>query len=402
MGMRRPPGGDDLGFEEIGFQETPDPKKISTRAQAQAVAEKEDAGGLEAGPWYMDAIGDVLNPVDFAAGAATGGLRAAGEGVQALAKGATRPLAAAGERQTAINLIKNPAKLEPYARGLVEDAAGKMSERIGQKEDALRALIKGKQGEINPDLVSEVMPQYGQKLAERRRGMVPDGVGGMVEKQLDSGRVPVDLDSMLRVKRVGDKLKNYAFSDAQNPQVVARAKNASNVSDVARRQIYENAPGSEEILSQMGGDIRLKNFLTKRGGKNPVSTIMTTPGSMRDSVVAQVDEAAGSNLRNVGKNLRQAKEDLIEPMHFVRPLQLPAEIAKTGKRAAIAAGSAANSALNSVGKIPGMGVASQLGGYAAARDMVGGTRSASDLTPQNDDMGFEELGFEELPPRRGR
>lgn len=389
---------------ESEMQRRKNPKLITTREQAQAVAEKEDAGGLEAGPWYMDMAKDLLNPIDAVAGIATGGAKAAGQGLRGAAKAVATPLEVAGERQTAINMVKNPAQLEPYARGLVDDAAGKMSERIGSKDQALRELLKGKQGQINPDRVSEIMPNFGAKLAERRTGMVPDGLGGQVLQKLEQGPVDVTGDQLLRIKRTGDGLKNYSFSDSMNPQVVQRAKNASNVSDVARQQIYDIAPGSQELLGEMGKDVRLKNFLTKRASKNPVSTIQTTPGTLKDSVVAQVDEATGSGLRKAGERLQQARTDLFDPSRYFSIEGVIPEVAKTARRGAIATGSFANDGINQMSKVPGLNAAGNAFGYGSAIGVADemGPSPAPNERPAADRQAMIEQIQAELLRRQGQ
>lgn len=358
-----------------------DPNRITTREQAVARAEEMDAGGLEAGPWYMDMAKDVLNPVDAVAGIATGGARAAGEGVEQLAKVGTRPIAIAGERQAAIDMVKAPAKLESYTRGLLDDAAGKMSTRIDSKEDALRTLIKGRQGNINPDVVSEVMPHYGAKLAQRRgTETVRGSMGEPIEQVAQQGQVQVPLESLLRVKRVGDKLKKYSPTDAMNPNAAPRMQNASRASDVARQQIYDNAPGSEDILAEMGKDIKLKNFLTKRAQKNPVSTVQSKPATLKDSVLAQVDDAAGTNLRGAGQRLEQAKGDLIEPANFLRPLQAPAEIAKTVKRGVLEVGAVGDDILKQGASLPGAKTGAKALGWGTALE-AGDDLSVPDAEP---------------------
>lgn len=380
----------ELSALKAEVEKVANPKRVTTREQALANAEAVD-GPTEGGPWYMDVAGEMLNPVDAVAGMATGGLKAAGHGVRALGNLLRKPVAAMGERQAAINMIKNPATLEPYARGLIDDAAGKMSSRIGSKDDALRALLQGKTGKINPDTVSEVMPQFGEKLAARRTGITKGSMGEDVASRLPSGDVEVSGDQLLRMKRVGDKQKNYSFSDSLNPQTVAKAKDASRMSDVARSQIYDIAPGSEEVLESMGKDIRLKNFLQKRGGSNPVSTIMTQPGTLKDSIVAQADEAAGTGLRAAGSRLQSAKKDIIEPKNFLRPLQLPGEVAKVGKRAAIAGGSAVNKTLGAVASTPGMVRSADALGYATAKNSLAPSEEAPEQSSDWTDQDEQEL-----------
>lgn len=443
------------------YQGIPEADKIRTADEAQQRAE-ENTLALEDGPAHMELAKEMLNPVDLAMGGLPfisapirKGMSAAGEVAKGVSKAAARPLELAAEKQLAIDITKDPARLEPYARGLVEDAAEKINSGIGSKEKTLKELIKGKQGEMNPDVVSEIAPKYGQRLAERRltpvtrdvptgikyneimsqdplelqqtvkgaqriaeppTGQVdmfkgpdqmpapydaqsfqpkPDTVRDVkvkspeqsfdwqeqygfplkqtVMEKAPSGNVPVDLENILRIKRMGDKLKNYSFTDAMNPSVVAKAKNASRASDVARAQLYKNAPGSEELLGAMGKDIRLKNYLTGKGAKNPVSAIQASPGTLKSSVLAQIDNAAGTRLAEKGQQLIDAKKSLIEPKNLTRPLKAPSELFKIGERGVTAVGSGLNKlgekASNLFGKVPMSGEILDRSAFSGAKSL---------------------------------
>jgi hypothetical protein len=400
----------------------PELDKIRTAEQAQDVREQVDLP-LEAGPAHMEIAKDVLWPVDALAsigGPVAKGMRSAGNVARGASNVALKPFEIAAERQAAIDLVKDPAKLEPHARALVEGAAEKMSGRIGEQEKTLQELIKGRQGQINPDRVSEIMPQYGAKLAERRGAeIVPGSMGEEVVSQAQNGPVDVDLNSLLRIKRVGDKMKNYGFTDAMNPNTVAKAKDASRVSDIARQQIYQNAPGSEEVLGQMGKDIRLKNYLTGKGGKNPISAMQAAPGTLKSSVLAQIDQAAGTNLAQEGDKIRTASKSLIDPSNLVRPLKMPSELWKIGGRATTRLGSGIQSGLESasnvMNKIPGAQGLVDRSAFSGARDMFQGHMDPeakpnlqvnTDLNQQGQDQPTREELIrqlqEEMAKRQGR
>lgn len=370
-----------LKFEVAKIQ---NPNLITTREQALARAEEADQGGLEAGPWYMEFAKEMLNPVDMAAGAIPAMRKAAGNlGREAIEQTAGRAVGAAGERQAAIDLVKNPAGLEAYSRGLLEDAASKMGGRIQTKEDALRNLIKGVKGEINPDAVSEVMPKLGAKMAARRAPQEVIGpFGETVKVAGESGPVSVKGRQLLRIKRVADKAAKFGKTDVMNPNAAPRIEGAKRVGDIARRQLYEQAPGSEEILGQMGKDIRLKNYLTGRAAKNPVSALQAKPGTLKESVLAQIDEATGSSLRKSGDRLEQGVADLIKPREFLRPLQAPAELAKVGRRAAIKGGELIGRGAEALSRVPGATAAQDLASFATARGLVNPLATSTPAQPQ--------------------
>lgn len=390
-----------------------DPNRITTEEQARSRAESVDEGGLEAGPWYMDIAKDVLNPVDSLAGLLTGGARAAGQGVRSLGKKALeKTLGGAAEQQAVIDLVNKGSGLAPRAASLIEDAAKGISERgIAPKEAKLRGLLQGTSGEINPDVVANVFPNYAKKLAEKRGTVqvpVPisldrelqqniplEGLGTkMVEKNVPQGRVPVSGEQLLRIKRGADKAAG--FSKAQAPfSETAASKNANArlVGDLARDQIYESAPGSEEVLSQMGRDIKLKDFLRKKGASNPVGLLKSTPGTTKDSLLAAADEVAGSSLRPYGNKIERAVELQMNPSNLVRPLKALSETYKIGTRGAIKAGSVAHGGLQTAGNVLGKSVAPEALGYGGA---IEGLESLKPLQPSNN------VPLEESAPRDDR
>lgn len=361
------------------------PSRVTTREQALANAEGAD-GSLESGPWYMDLAKDVLNPVDAAAGFATGGMKAAGQGVRSLAKGVVGgTVGKAAEQQGVINLVNDGAGLAPKAKELISQAAQSISEKgIRPKEDALRALLQGKSGQVNPDAVAKVFPQYAAKLAERRAPQTILGpLGEEVSTAGTSGSVDVPLERILRLKRGADKAAGYSKSQAMfNEAAASKNAEARAVGDIARNQIYQNAPGSEQVLGDMGKDIRLKNFLTKKADSDPVGLLKSKAGTTKDSILAAADEAAGSNLRGYGDKIENAVDLQMNPKHLVNPLGVMPEVRKMATRAAIKTGSGINSAAEGVGSVLGAVNAPEALGFAGARELTQGALPSENSAPQ--------------------
>lgn len=361
------------------------PNRVTTREQALANAEGVD-GSLESGPWYMDFAKDVLNPVDAAAGLATGGMKAAGQGVRSLAKGAVDgAVGGAAERQSVINLVNDGAGLAPKAKELATQAARGITENgIKPKEAALRELVQGKTGQINPDVVAEVFPNYAKKLAERRAPETIIGpLGESIQTAGTSGPVEIPLERFLRIKRGADSAAGYSKTAAPFQEGAAiKNANAKRLGDVARTQIYENAPGSQQVLADMGKDIKLKQFLTKKSNSDPVSLLKSKPGTMRDSLLAQTDNIAGSNLRGYGEKIRDAVDLQMNPKNLVNPLGVAPEVRKMATRAAIKTGSGIHAAAEGTGKVLGAAGVPEAVGYAGAREVTEGMLPSEPSAPQ--------------------
>lgn len=349
------------------------PNTVSDRAGALKKAMEVDAP-LEAGPWYMDLAKDVLNPVDAAAGLATGGMKAAGQGIRSLAKGAAeQTLGRAADKQAMIDMVNKGSTLAPYAKGIVDDAATKLSTKIGEKDAALKALLQGSKGEINPDLVANVFPNYAKKLGEKASRVEGKIISPLGEEITTStpGRAELSGQQLLRLKRGADKAAGYSSSAAPFSEAAAsRNAQARQLADVARGQIYQTH-GAEDALGSMGKDIRLKQFLTKGANRDPISLLKSKPGTMKDAALATADEAVGSNLRGAGDKIQSAIDLQMNPKNLVHPLGMMPEVRKIATRAAIKTGDALNTGAEVAGSALGAAKVPELAGYAGAREMAG-------------------------------
>lgn len=400
MGLRRPPN--DLGFEEVGFEEIQDPNRVTTREQALERAmqvENQNRGfGVE------DVVADLVNPIEWLA---TGGkvIKAGAAGARELMSLGERGLANAA-KQAAMNEAVKKGTSTALLEGALESGAQKAAQKINASEAGLRELIKGKTGQINPDVVSEIMPTLGRKMAEKRPSTLVSSPGVMTREAQQAipleglppqvseviaqqGQVPVKAEKLLRIKRAADKQAKFSKSDIMNPQAAPRIEKAARVGDVARRQLYDIAPGSEEVLSQMGTDIKLKNFLQGRAMKNPQSALSGKPGTLKYERLKAADRALGTDLSKTAERLGVARDladtSITEPVEFA---------VKNAKKAAYSAAGAGNKALGAVSR----SVVPELAAGGLTKEM------AQALLPDNrrknkstmDDLGFEELGFEEI------
>lgn len=382
-------------------QEQPGKPRITTREQALEQAMSVDAP-LET---------PLIAPDELIVGPLTGGLKAAGMGARALyQKTVGGALGKAAAKQEMINTIKGGSELAPWARGKIDEAISALDVgRPGQASDqALRELIKGKTGQINPDVVAETFPNYAKKLAERR---APDTVklplGGEITTPGTTGPVDVPLERLLRLKRASDKAAGFSKSQAPfSESAASRVGEARRIGDVAREQIYQNAPGSEEVLSEMGKNIKLKKFLTKRADTDPVGLLKAKQGTTKDSILAQVGEKTGVDIRRAGDEIESAINLQLDPKKYFAPLEAPGEARKLLTRGVIQAGSAANRGANLVGDAANAVRAPEILGFAGAREAASAmspapSGGASPEMPSNDRQQLIKQIQDEIARRSG-
>lgn len=462
------------------------PARVTTREQALANAEGAD-GSLESGPWYMDLAKDVLNPVDAAAGVASGGMRAAGQGVRALGRGAVEgALGGASERQGVIDLVNSGKDLAPAAKGMIKETMQGITEKgIKPKDAALRELLTGVKGEVHPDMVAKVFPNYAKKLAEKQaiidheivRSPIAEGhyitdtapggqsafdlaskevtqgapiaadrsvaegaeqmglpfkgknysdtvphdtlqptlsglkeadsvkvnpipsnaqdvdrvlgyqealpIDNVVINEIRGGRVPLSGNQLLRLKRGADKAAGYSKSAAPFQEAAAsRNADAKRLGDIARTQIYDQAPGSEQLLGDMAKDIKLRKFLGKKSESDPVGLLKSKAGTTKDSMLAAADDVAGTNLRSYGDKIESAVDLQMRPKNLVNPLGVAPELRKMATRGLIKGGAVAQDAAGGLGKLLGAAKAPEALGYAGAREMTEAALPDEQSAPQ--------------------
>ncbi len=365
--------------------------KITTEEQARTRGEQSENGGLEGGPWYMEAAKDVLDPVGGAVGGATGGIGAAGRGVRGAVSGAVEnTLGKAAEKQAMIDMVNKGSELAPYAKNLINQATQSISQNaISPKDAALRQLLQGTKGEVNPDLVANVFPNYAKKLAESASAQGADA----------PARAELSGEQLLRLKRGADKAAQYSSAQAPFSENAATSNaNAKQLADVVRGQIYNNAPGSEEALASMAKDIKLKNFLQKKSNTDPVGLLKTSPGTTKDSLLAAADEAAGTNLRGEGQKIKSAVDLQMNPGNLIKPLEAPTEVKRMAMRGAIKAGDIANSAAGSVGDVADTLAVPEAAGWAGTQ---AAGRSIQGSEPQADKASMVQQIQQEIARRKG-
>lgn len=365
--------------------------KVASPEEAAQRAADADQGGLEAGPWYMETAKDVLNPVDMAGSMGAGGLKAAGQvarGAAGAVGDASRSalgntLGRAAEKQNMINLVQGGSELAPYAKGLVDQAITGINEKsIAPKDAALRQLLQGTKGEVNSDLVSPVFPNYAKRLAQRAKPEASSYIGPMGEERIFTsvpGKTDLTGEQLLRLKRGADKAAGYSKAQAPFSEAAA-SKNADAraLADVARNQIYDAAPGSEDLLGEMQRDIRLRQFLQKKSATDPIGLIKGKLGTTKDSQLARVDEIAGTNLRGTGDKINEAVNLQLDPKRLLT-IGAPSEAGRMVTRGAIKAGDVANTGAeaagnalgavgNAVAKTPAPEVAGWGGSLAAGQE----------------------------------
>jgi hypothetical protein len=218
----------------------------------------------------------------------------------------------------------------------IDDAAAAINEKqISPRDEQLRGLVGSKSFEVNPDRVAPVFPRLGSKMAQGLEADAsPQGlsIAGGAEAQAPQ-RAILSGDRALRLKRAADAAADYGASKPFDPAATAQSEEAKSLADILRRQINAD-PKAAQLNEEMGQYSALRDALTKREGTAPIETLQAPLGSSRQAILSKVDQAAGTNLIGLGKDVSSAKALELHPDRLVKPLELPSEIKAIGLRGA--------------------------------------------------------------------
>lgn len=187
------------------------------------------------------------------------------------------------------------------AAAAIDDAASQINaKQIAPRSEQLKELIRGKEFTVNPDRVEPVFPHLGAKMAEG------------VADQPAPARTVLSGDRALRLKRAADAAANYGASKPFDPVATAKSDEAKALADILRRQINAD-PRAAQLNEGMAKYAALRDALVKREGAAPMAALQSKPGTDFGAVLAQVDNAAKTNLRRLGDDIRQAKDLIVNP-----------------------------------------------------------------------------------------
>lgn len=279
-----------------------------------------------------DVVGEIapVQPVERAKGGALGAflggaLSAGGELVK---KGA--------QAAKDIRLVKSGGASD-VVKQEIDSALKSIDEnQLAPRDQKLRELVQGKKFEINPDRVEPTFPRLAgsmRKNISTQQVPTPNDLIPGSQAVPISPRVSIDGERALRLKRAADSAAGYGSSKPFDPVATAKGEEAKSLADLLRSQINQ-VPGAQQVNSEMA-EIMAKTAALKNSARGaPISAIRAQPGTDKDSLVKTIDKLAGSNLEGLDSRIGTAKDLLLHPSNFVKPLEAMNELRKTGVRSA--------------------------------------------------------------------
>lgn len=262
--------------------------------------------------------------VSAAGGAATGGVLGAGAGL--LRRGA--------EKSRMIGRVKNSAELQPMVKAEIDSAMQSINtKQIKPRADKLAELLKGKSVELNPDRFKESVPNLAKSMAKK--------VG-------PEGRMSMSATRAQRLKRLLDSKSDYAQGKPFDVAAQAKGETAKSSADIVRRKL-EGVHADVGPLNDEMREIYQRTAPVKRAAATrPISAIKGGSDLDKGSSIDYIDKMAGSKLERLSEDIQGAKELLIHPANFVKPLEAPNELRKVIVRGAHGAARGATSDVNPV------------------------------------------------------
>jgi hypothetical protein len=150
----------------------------------------------------------------------------------------------------------------------------------------------------------------------------------------NNGPISIPATSADRLRALIGKATSWGPENLYNPGGTARIEQAGKAYAHLGNRVSAVDGGVSPINEGMSQDLRLRNFLTKRGDKNPIELVQAAPGTTRYGVLSQADKKAGTDLVGFGKNVAAAKKSLFSPEDLKLDNVLPT-VLKAGNRASM-------------------------------------------------------------------
>jgi len=248
-----------------------------------------------------------------AIGGALGGLfSGVGQGVRALA-----------DKSRMVEKVKDSATLSKSVKSQIDDALeGVNRNYIKPRADELRSLLQGKSVNVNPERMRGVDPRIDQMV---EKFVPPANAEGMSQLSAKNAQ---------RFKRIFDAQANYANAKPFEPGATARGESAKRAADVLRSKVAGVDPRVDSLNQEMAEAIRLRNALERASQSAPISSIKGAPGTDKGSLIDAIDKMSNSKLEKLSSDVQSAKDLIINPINFVKPLEAPNELRKAAVRGA--------------------------------------------------------------------
>lgn len=262
----------------------------------------------------------VINPAqgmervkNAAAGAAIGApLAGVGAGVKALAN-----------KSRMVERVKDSANLSKNVKQEIDSALqGVTANEVKPRADKLTELLQGKSVEVNPDRIKGISPGL-NSLASR-----------MASKADENGRRAMSAPRAQKLRQLLDARADYAQAKPFDTAGLAKGESAKKAADIVRSKLSALDPQVGELNDKMSEAIRLRNALSRASKSAPISSIKGSPGTDKGSLIDAIDKMGGSKLEKLSSDIQSAKDLLINPANFVKPLEMPNEVRKSLVRGA--------------------------------------------------------------------
>lgn len=220
--------------------------------------------------------------------------------VQSGLKGLSKFLAPAAERSAVLSQVKNEAGLGPYIADKMRQAGQAFDDsQIAPKMADQYKAAAGKFVDVDPATLHDIHPDINKILNTYKADPVTGKISMPMEDALD---LRSSLNSQTKFKQGG----TYSTADAVR---TARSK-ASDAGNAIRSSISEVDPGISESSDALRQNYNLKNSVMRGADTNPISSVRAPEYTDKASKLSQFDDAAGSDLRGLGRNIDTAKDRL--------------------------------------------------------------------------------------------
>lgn len=262
------------------------------------------------------AQGAINNPEDRLGGAARGavvsGTLSTGlEGLGGLASSLKR-------MYDTSRMAANPVQMQNKAIEAVTDATGKLRESEAAN---LQNQLGGKTLKIDTTRIRGISPEI-DNILQAKAGPYGDIASEVELSATDANKIRSLLDQEMTYRKLGPF--------AQNAETATQDARIKPLADQLRGQVHGINPEVSSTFDDWSENLNAARNLEKRAETAPV-TVLTSPSVDRRALIQKVDDAVGTKLGSLGKQLNSAK-NLSNAVHDIKPFKALGTLGLEGAR----------------------------------------------------------------------
>lgn len=227
------------------------------------------------------------------------GLGMAGpESAASMIKGLANFLKPAAKRAEVSQKVKNVGELEPYVQGKINEASEMFNKKqIGPRMLEQESRMAGKTVKVDPKSMQGLDPDIDSVI-----NSYPIGVDGLAE---------IPAQEALKLRAQINKVAGWKSSPGDPMKARALDEQAAMAHKNLAEQFSSADPAMEALSKELQQAYNIQKQAVGSAGRNPINSVVANDGVSglaKKGRLANFDEQAGSELAELGQNIKTAND----------------------------------------------------------------------------------------------